>query len=261
MEQLKGTWQVVGIEAAGNPIPADRVRQLNLQWIFDGDRVTTRRPDRGETASTFSVDAAANPKRMTIGTPPAPAIYALEGNKLRICLVVDEKPGAGHPTAFASKASPKTDLITLERSSAPAQAPVGQAPVAQAPPMPPAAGAALYIYSQSTGKLTLDGQVVAVAYSGKGAAKNNPAQQAERDGPIPIGEYLFAGFRDDLKVGAKIMALLPVAGGNTFNRFPTETFGFIADTNNLPSGCLIVVPREVLEKLSTAPFSKVQVVK
>ena len=263
LEQLKGTWQVVALEAGGNPVPAERVRQLNLQWVFDGDRVTIRRPDRPENASTFSVDAAANPKKMIIGNPPARAIYAVDGNKLQICLVVDENANAGHPTAFASQASPKTDLITLERSSA-AKAPAAQAPPApqpgtQPPPTPP--GGTLYVYSQSTGKLTLNDQLVAVGYSGKGPAKNNPSKQAEKDGPIPLGEYMFSGYRDDPKVGAKIMGLLPVAGGNYFNRFPSETFAIIAQSENLPSGCFIVVPGDTLQKLSTTPVAKVQVVK
>jgi uncharacterized protein (TIGR03067 family) len=264
LEQLKGAWQVVAIEAAGNPVPAERVRQISLQYVFDGDRITIRRPNHPDNNGTVSIDAAASPKKMTINVNPAVrAIYAVEGGKLRVCLMVDENPNAGYPTVLASLASPKTDLLTLERSSAAAQTPVAQAPGAPAPaPMaPPPAASVLYVYSQRTGKLTLNDQLVAVGYSGKGAAKNDPAQQAAKDGPIPTGEYMLTGFRDEPKLGGKIMGLLPVAGTNYFNRFPSETFAIIAETDNLPSGCFIVVGRDVLEKLSTAPLSKVQVVK
>jgi uncharacterized protein (TIGR03067 family) len=116
LERLKGTWQVIAIEAAGKPVPADRVQKINLQYVFDGDKLTTRRPDRPDNSSTFTLDAAANPKKLTINqSPPIRAIYAVEGNKLRLCLMVDDNPNAGYPTELASKVSPKTDLLTLER--------------------------------------------------------------------------------------------------------------------------------------------------
>lgn len=121
--------------------------------------------------------------------------------------------------------------------------------------------AAAYVYNQGNGKLTLNNELVGVGYSGMGAAKNVNAKQSDKDGPIPIGEYLLTGFRNDPKLGGKIMGLLPVAGGNYFNRFPGEAFAIIAETDNPPSGCFIVVPREVLDKLSAAPLTKVQVVK
>jgi uncharacterized protein (TIGR03067 family) len=116
LEQLKGTWQVIAIEAAGKPVPADRVQKINLQYVFDGDQLTIRRPDRPNNRSTFTLDAGANPKKITINnSPPLRAVYAVEGNQLRLCLMVDENLNAGYPTELASKASPKTDLLTLER--------------------------------------------------------------------------------------------------------------------------------------------------
>jgi hypothetical protein len=129
-------------------------------------------------------------------------------------------------------------------------------------PAPEVAGPGpTYSYSQSTGKLTLKDQLVGVGYSGKGAAKNDSAKQAEKDGPIPIGDYVFTGYRNDPKLGGKVMGLLPVAGGNYFNRFPRERFAIIAETDNPPSGCFIVVSREVLDKLNTAPHTRLRVAK
>ena len=46
-----------------------------------------------------------------------------------------------------------------------------------------------------------------------------------------------------------------------FGRFPGEPFAIIAETDNPPSGCFIVVPREVLDKLSTQKLAKLRVVK
>jgi len=261
LERLKGTWQVIAIEAAGKPLPPDRVQVANVQYVFDGDRITIKRPGRPDIVSTFSVDAASNPKRMIVSqTAPARGIYAIEGTKLRLCIGVDEKPSTAFPADFVSRASPKIDLITMERRAA--GIPVPGAAALPAIPAPVAVpGVSMYLYSQSTGKLTLNDQLVCVGYSGRGAAKNDHAKQAEKDGPIPVGEYMLTGFRDDDKLGAKIMGLLPVAGkSNVFNRFPRETFALIADSGNPPSGCLIFVARDVLEKL--IPFNaKLQVVK
>jgi len=115
-DALKGTWQVIAIVASGKPVAADRVKQIGLQYIFDADKVTIHRPDRADQTSTFTVDGAASPKKMTVNQAPAiRAVYALEGNKLQLCLMVDDSPNAGYPTELASKASPKTDLLTLER--------------------------------------------------------------------------------------------------------------------------------------------------
>jgi hypothetical protein len=108
----------------------------------------------------------------------------------------------------------------------------------------------LSFYSQSTGKLSLNDEVICIGYSGKGAAKNDRAQQSVKDGPIPIGDYMLTGFRTDATFGGKIMGLMPIAGTEHFNRFGRETFAIIPDSSP-QSGCFIVVTRDVLEKLST----------
>ena len=116
LDQLKGTWRVTAIEAGGKSVATDRVQKIGLEYRFEGDKVTIHRPDRPDDTSTVSVDATANPKKMTINqSPPVQAVYSVDGNKLQLCIIVDENPKAGYPTELASKASPKTDLLTLER--------------------------------------------------------------------------------------------------------------------------------------------------
>src|SRR5215471_19132231 len=80
--QLKGTWHVTAIVAAGKPIPSERVQKIGLQYVFDDDKVTVRRPDRPDNTSTITLDLSASPKKMTINqSPPIHAVYAVEGNK------------------------------------------------------------------------------------------------------------------------------------------------------------------------------------
>jgi uncharacterized protein (TIGR03067 family) len=119
LERLKGTWQVVGIEAAGTVVPAERVRTVNGQYIFDGERLTIKRLGKADIVDSFSVDAGANPKRMIINVNvPARAIYEINGTTLRFCINVDEKQKANFPNDFVSRPSPKFDLITMERLGA-----------------------------------------------------------------------------------------------------------------------------------------------
>ena len=128
LEQLKGTWHVIAIEAAGKPVPANRVQGLGLQYIIEGNKFTTHRPDRPDQTHTVTIDSAVSPKRLTVDqTPPMRAIYAVEGNRMRLCVMVDENPNAGYPTEMVSRASPNTDLLTLERRTE-SQPPPGNLP-------------------------------------------------------------------------------------------------------------------------------------
>jgi uncharacterized protein (TIGR03067 family) len=115
-EQLKGTWHAIEIETGGIPVPAGRVKEINLRYIFNRDKISIHRSDGTIKTSTFAIDSSTKPKRLTIHQSPAiRAVYAVERNKLRLCVMVDDNPNAGYPTELTSKASPKTDLLTLER--------------------------------------------------------------------------------------------------------------------------------------------------
>ena len=47
-----------------------------------------------------------------------------------------------------------------------------------------------WTYKQSTGEMSLNGEVFAIGYSGKGIGKNNPVMQYEKGiGPVPEGKY------------------------------------------------------------------------
>jgi uncharacterized protein (TIGR03067 family) len=117
LNRLKGIWRVVSIEAAGQKVPDDRVLGLQLDWVFDGDRMTVKRPNKPDQPGTLTLEGT-NPKRLTItktGTPPMRALYAFEGAKLKVCVMLDENPNAGFPSGLVSAAAPKTDLLILER--------------------------------------------------------------------------------------------------------------------------------------------------
>lgn len=115
-DPLKGKWKVVGIVAAGNPVPDDRVAGLGLRYEFDGKTATSRRPDRPGNSGPYTLSAGTPPRvEMRLGDPPVKAVYAVEGDRLKLALMVDDRQFAEFPAAVASSAAPKVDLLTLER--------------------------------------------------------------------------------------------------------------------------------------------------
>jgi hypothetical protein len=107
-----------------------------------------------------------------------------------------------------------------------------------------------WIYSQSTGALTRDGQFVATGYAGAGIGRNNPAQQAIPNvGPIPQGLYSIGPPFNAVKQGPCVMRLTPL-GHDALGRS-----GFLIHGDNLThdasTGC-IVLPRGTREAVAAS---------
>ncbi len=99
----------------------------------------------------------------------------------------------------------------------------------------------MWLYSQSTGKLTRE-DYSASAYSGHLAGLNNPAMQAEADiGPIPRGAWTIGPARPMPRLGPEAMPLTPKAGTETFGRSGFWMHGdFAGDSADLAShGCIV----------------------
>lgn len=113
--RLKGTWHVVAITGGGKEVPPEEVAEIDMRYVFDGNQLTLRFPDRPDKTTTYTLEAG-NPKKITLHlSPPLRAIYEQQGNKMRLCLMVDEDPNASFPTEMASRPSPATELYTLVR--------------------------------------------------------------------------------------------------------------------------------------------------
>jgi uncharacterized protein (TIGR03067 family) len=114
-EKLKGSWKVVGIVSAGNKVPDEKVKGINLSYIFEKDKVTTHRPDRKDNSGRMTLTPQTDPKRLDFylpGNGRTPGIYRLDGKTLTICLSVER---ISYPAKFESSEDPKTDLLTLEQ--------------------------------------------------------------------------------------------------------------------------------------------------
>lgn len=102
-----------------------------------------------------------------------------------------------------------------------------------------------WTYSQSTGQLRHNGQLVGTGYSGAGltsaTGRNNPAMQnIANQGPIPQGQWQIGVAYNHPSKGPTVMALTPV-GHNAFGRTAFLIHGNNAQ-DNASEGCMIMGP-------------------
>ena len=110
-----------------------------------------------------------------------------------------------------------------------------------------------WTYSQSTGHMSHNGQLVGIGYSGHDDGKNNPSMQTVPNvGPIPQGQYSIGAPRDSDKVGPFALPLDPMAGTNTFGRSAFMIHGdSIVHPGTASEGCIIIL-RDVRNQIAAS---------
>jgi uncharacterized protein (TIGR03067 family) len=118
-KNLQGTWQAVGLEANGEKLPDDEVK--DLQIVIKGDEIFAVRPRGEDPRSKFKLDSSKTPK--TIDQSPlaekgkiAAGIYSLKDGQLRLCINIFGKDTAQRPTEFKTQAGDGVGFATLERA-------------------------------------------------------------------------------------------------------------------------------------------------
>ncbi len=96
-------------------------------------------------------------------------------------------------------------------------------------------------YSQSTGELKHDGQLVGTGYSGIGAGLNNPAMEASHNiGPTPRGTCTVGAPFHHPHAGAYTMRLTPLDGTDVHGRTGLMMHGDSrAHPGDASNGCII----------------------
>lgn len=107
-----------------------------------------------------------------------------------------------------------------------------------------------WVYSQSTGRLTHDGQDVATGYSGAGIGRNNSALQSHPDvGPVPLGRWSVSQPFNSARTGPGAMRLSPLPGTQTYGRSNLEIHGdSIRHPGAASTGC-IILPQDVRRQI------------
>lgn len=99
----------------------------------------------------------------------------------------------------------------------------------------------MLVYSQKTGRLTLDGKPFALAYSGHGKGLNNHSMETiHAIGPIPCGIYRMVELRQNGSTGPNSIALIPEPETDTHGRGDFLYHGDNRQANFTAShGCIV----------------------
>jgi uncharacterized protein (TIGR03067 family) len=112
-KQLEGSWQLVGVEAAGQTLSRQAVGQLHTKLSFSGSDFTLRSATAVQSGK-YTLTANLRPREIDLdnGKEISRGIYQIEDDELRICFVLE---GPNRPRAFLTKPSSKQYLWTLKR--------------------------------------------------------------------------------------------------------------------------------------------------
>ena len=115
LKKLEGTWVVDSSVAEGE----NESRDLGLEYIFDGDKLTVQNPQGGETQKfTCKLDPSASPKTIDLTRTEDKYtfrfIYEIKGDTLKLCLwkaqpdqyAADFKDGKEHALLILKRPKP-----------------------------------------------------------------------------------------------------------------------------------------------------------
>lgn len=108
----------------------------------------------------------------------------------------------------------------------------------------------MWVYSQSQGRLTLNGVYVATGYAGKGPGKNNPKMQdVPNVGPIPRGIYRIGDPFYSQDNGPFCLRLTHDAANHMHGRSGFLIHGDSVKAPGTASEGCIILPRDIRGKI------------
>lgn len=108
----------------------------------------------------------------------------------------------------------------------------------------------MWTYQQSTGQLSLNGDLVGIGYSGAGEGKNNPdMEDVHNVGPIPAGGYTIGEPQDTTTHGPYVLRLTPEPDNSCCGRSGFLIHGDSVRAPGTASEGCIIMPRAVRERV------------
>jgi uncharacterized protein (TIGR03067 family) len=104
---LQGRWETVRMATAGKDLPPEGINK-DVTVTFEGNQMITMRDEKVLATWTFTLDPAANPKRMTINT-------AKPGEKERLSFEIYKIEGDTLTTASGARDFPKSFTDATEK--------------------------------------------------------------------------------------------------------------------------------------------------
>lgn len=118
-----------------------------------------------------------------------------------------------------------------------------------------------WIYNQSNGTLSHNGELIGAGYSGFETGENNPWMENVHDtGPIPQGTWAIGNAIDTTTHGPVVMPLTPAADTETFGRGGFLIHGDSIEHPGLASHGCIILPRAIREEINTSDDKVLEVV-
>lgn len=119
----------------------------------------------------------------------------------------------------------------------------------------------MWCYSQSTGVLRRDTDIIGTAYSGFGPGRNNPLMQQIKDlGPIPQGQYEIGKPFDTVTHGPFVLELKPIGPTYTFGRSGFLLHGDSLEHPGKASHGCIAAARRVREAVAQSGDNQLTVI-
>jgi hypothetical protein len=118
----------------------------------------------------------------------------------------------------------------------------------------------MWTYSQSTGELHHERELIATGYSGHGDGVNDPAMQSVPDvGPLPQGLYTISEASTHPHLGPLTMHLIPDPSDEMYDRSGFYVHGDNSKGNKSASKGCVVLPHDVRQMLSESEDRRLEV--
>ena len=117
LEKMQGTWHAIAAEVKGTPSDADALKKFEL--VVKNDSYTVKTSGKEHVSAKLVLRADKEPKEMDIVLETDPVykgIYEIDGDTLKICLVLSSDDDSKRPKEFKSEEDSNTALFTWERT-------------------------------------------------------------------------------------------------------------------------------------------------
>ncbi len=119
-DALKGAWTATKLERGGQDIPADQLKELKMQLIFDGEKYTERIGGKVNEEGTIKIDTSKKPHTIDLNIRTGNdagklqvGIFEVKGDTLKLCLAI---PGdKERPSEFTSPEGQTRANVVFER--------------------------------------------------------------------------------------------------------------------------------------------------
>ncbi len=117
LEKMQGTWHAIAVEVKGTLSDADALKKFEL--VVKNDSYTVKTSGKEHVSAKLVLGADKEPKEMDIVLETDPVykgIYEIDGDTLKICLVLSSDDDSKRPKEFKSEEDSNTALFTWERT-------------------------------------------------------------------------------------------------------------------------------------------------